>query len=92
MNKASMLTIVMLALLTNNLTGKTIVIPKDAANIQAGIEKSQPGDTVFVLKGIYRESIVLREEISLIGESVTQTVIQGNGKDPAVKVADKVTC
>ena len=58
------------------LQAKKITVPKDEPTIQAGIEKAEPGDTVAVLNGIYNESLVLRDGISLIGETFNKTVIR----------------
>lgn len=68
--------------------GKRIIIPDDIEKIQDGIEKAEQGDTVFVKKGTYRELIVLKENISLIGENTAETVIQGWGYGVVVMSAD----
>ncbi|MBN2036130.1 MAG: right-handed parallel beta-helix repeat-containing protein [Chitinispirillaceae bacterium] len=68
--------------------GTKIVVPKEAKKISDALEKAEAGDTVYVLKGLYKESITLRDGIALIGESVTETVIKGKKRKPVVKGAD----
>ena len=77
------------ALLLNAQAGKKIIVPKDAPNIRTALERAEAGDTVFVLKGVYKESIVLSDGVALIGESVNETIIRGNGRGEVVKGADK---
>lgn len=74
-----------------SVSGKTIVVPKDAPGIQAGLDKADSGDTVFVKKGLYRETVTLKDNVFLIGESSSLTRIQGNKKDPVVTGADQAT-
>jgi OmpA-OmpF porin, OOP family len=81
--------IVIAAMAFNIQAGKRITVPKDARTIEAGLEKAEAGDTVFVCKGIYKEQVVLKDEVSLIGESVRETVIRGKGRGIMVKGADK---
>lgn len=68
--------------------GKTISVPKDVKSIAAALEKAEPGDTVFVAKGTYKESIALRDQVALIGEAVNETVVQGSRHGAVVKGAD----
>ena len=68
---------------------KKIVVPKDYRTIEAGIEHAEEGDTVFVCNGTYTESIVMRDKIVLVGESVSRTIIRGKGHGVVVRGADK---
>ena len=61
---------------------KTITVPDDYSSIQAAINASNPGDTVFVRNGTYHEQIGVDKAITLIGESRQSTIIDGNGSDP----------
>ena len=66
-----------------------IVVPRDVKKINEALERAEPGDTVFVLKGTYKETVDLKDGVALIGESVTETIIQGNKRKAVVKGADK---
>ncbi len=68
---------------------KIICVPKDVQSIQAAVDKADPSDTVFLLNGLYRESVTLKDNISLIGESISKTKIHGNGKEAVIRAADK---
>lgn len=68
--------------------GTTIVVPDQSPGIQSAIEKAENGDTVFIRTGTFRESITLKDNISLVGESMTATVIRGDRKQPVVKASD----
>ena len=47
--------------------------------IQEAINDANDGDTIFVRNGTYYENVVLNKTVSLIGESRTTTIIDGNG-------------
>ncbi len=48
-------------------------------SIQKCINICQDGDTVYVANGVYKENLVIYEEIALIGSSRDSTVIDGMG-------------
>lgn len=77
------------ALMLNVQAGKKLVVPTEVKNIRTALERVESGDTVFVLKGTYRESIILADAVALIGESVSETIIHGSGSGNVVKGADK---
>ncbi|PVX23033.1 MAG: hypothetical protein CW691_11795 [Candidatus Bathyarchaeum sp.] len=56
----------------------TIVVPDDFSTIQAAVDASSEGDTVFVKSGTYNESVCIDRQISLIGEDPATTTIVGN--------------
>jgi parallel beta-helix repeat protein len=64
----------------------TIVVPSDFATIQEAINNAADGDTVFVNAGTYYEHVVVNKTVSLIGEDVNTTVIDGNGTGHVVHV------
>lgn len=80
----------------------TIRVPEDHKTIQAAIDAAQPGDTVQVAAGRYRERIQLRPEITLrsVGDDAKgkaglkraeATILDGggtNGDKPGVVMAE----
>jgi nitrous oxidase accessory protein len=54
----------------------TIIVPNDYTTIQAAINNSADGDTIFVRKGIYRENPIVNKSISLTGENCSSTTIE----------------
>jgi len=68
--------------------GKRITVPTDHKSIQRAIIEAERGDTVFVLKGTYRENVVMSNGIVLMGEDPDKTVIRGNHREPVVKAAN----
>ena len=57
---------------------KTIVVPEDFGSIQEAINNALDGDTVYVESGMYHENVRINKPISLIGENVDTTIIDGN--------------
>lgn len=68
---------------------KTITVPDDYGTIQMAVEKANPGDTVYVRKGLYDATlssinsmyIVIDKPLKLIGEDREDTIIKGFQKD-----------
>lgn len=67
---------------------KKITVPKDFPSIQKAIDEAAERDTVFVLDGIYKENIMMKDYIVIIGQDATKTVIRGDGKKPVVEGAN----
>ena len=57
---------------------KTIVVPDDFPKIQEAINFSSEGDMIFVKSGTYHENLVINKSISLVGENVDTTTVDGN--------------
>ena len=54
---------------------KTISVPQDYSTIQAAIDAAKKGDIIHVSSGIYYENVIINQEITLIGENKTTTII-----------------
>ena len=67
---------------------KKIIVPKECVSIQKAIDDAAEHDTVFILEGIYKESIVLKDNVVIIGQNAEKTVIRGNGARPVVEGAN----
>jgi parallel beta-helix repeat protein len=57
----------------------TIVVPYDYPTIQEAINAANPGDTIYVCSGIYHENVVINKTLTLMGESRSNTIINGSG-------------
>jgi parallel beta-helix repeat protein len=56
------------------------------STIQWAIDNASDGDTVFVYNGIYYENVLVNKTITLIGEDVNTTIIDGSGVDDVVYI------
>ena len=66
---------------------KTITVPDDYPTIQEAINNAADGDTIFVRSGTYYENVVVDKAVSLTGENVEGTVIDGGGSGSVVMIA-----
>jgi parallel beta-helix repeat protein len=64
----------------------TIVVPDDFLAIQEAINNAVDGDTIFVKAGTYYEHVVVNKTVSLLGEDVSATIIDGNNTGHVVNV------
>lgn len=58
----------------------------DYTSIQAAINASPEGYTVFVYDGVYYENIVIDKHVNLIGENPATTIIDGNKSDDVIHI------
>jgi len=58
------------------LAQRVITVPDDFSTIQAAIDAAEPGDTVHIRAGHYKEALVIEEPLRLEGEGRTETEIQ----------------
>ncbi|MDZ7777944.1 MAG: hypothetical protein U5L09_21175 [Bacteroidales bacterium] len=68
-----------------------LVVPVDFGSIQAAIDASSDGDTIFVQEGTYKENITFKGKKILVqslapenSDIVNNTVIDGNGQGTVV--------
>lgn len=91
--KLSTILVTLQVLLATTGFAKTLQVPGDHPSIQTAINASEEGDRIMVAPGTYRERLVLKANLSLIGtdENPELTVIDGSGKDgaqPGVMMAE----
>jgi parallel beta-helix repeat protein len=61
----------------------TLEVPSsEYPTIQDAINNASAGDLIFVHDGIYSQSLVINESVSLVGEDSDLTVIYGSGASP----------
>jgi len=70
-----------------------IIVPRDYESVGEAIEHASPGDTILLMKGVYRENLVIDKPIHLIGLGRDEVVIDGGrtGKDTILIKADGVS-
>ena len=64
----------------------TIIVPSECSTIQEAINNAVDGDTISVKAGIYYEHVVVNRTVSLVGEDVSTTIIDGNNTGHVVNV------
>jgi parallel beta-helix repeat protein len=65
----------------------TLIVPSsDYPTIQEAINKANPGDTIFIKEGTYFENIVVNKSVSIVGEKVNTTIIDGQSLGDVMKV------
>jgi parallel beta-helix repeat protein len=67
------------------------IVPDDYASIQEAIDNAADGDTIFVKEGTYHENVVVNKSLSLVGENVDTTIIDGNPPE-GYRIPIKVQC
>jgi parallel beta-helix repeat protein len=73
-------------------THRTIIVPDNYGKIKWAIGNASAGDTIFVRAGTYYENVVINKRVSLIGENMKNTIIDGNYTGTVVTVlANNVT-
>jgi len=70
---------------------RTIVVPDDYVSIQEAIDNAADGDTIFVKEGTYHENVVVNKSLSLVGENVDTTIIDGNPPE-GYRIPIKIQC
>lgn len=70
---------------------KIIKVPQDYKSIQLAIDNANPKDTIEVSCGEYKENIVMKECVSVIGAGADKTMLDGNGFGNVVTFRDNIT-
>jgi len=83
-----LVTIVAAVAISGVFAEKKIIVPKDFPSIQKAIDEALERDTVFVLNGVYKESIVLKDYVYVVGQDADRTIIRGNGSKAVVEGAN----
>jgi len=66
---------------------KTIWVPDNYTTIQEAINVAEEGDTIYVRAGVYYEKIAInKNDLTLIGENKSTTVIDGNWTETVIKI------
>lgn len=76
----------MLAFHFQRVRGGTITVPGDYPTIQEALNAASENDTIFVRNGTY-ENIVVAKAVSLMGENMEGTVIDGGGSLSVVMIS-----
>jgi len=63
-----------------------IRVPTDFLAINEAIRAASPGDTVRVAPGTYYEHVMIDRSVTLVGENVNETIIDGEGTWKVVQV------
>jgi hypothetical protein len=85
---AARLSVVLIAAALSPLArSETIVVPTQVSTIQAAIERAKPLDVVLVEPGTYRENIVLKTQVAVLGRETARTLLQPqSASDPTVQI------
>ena len=81
--------LVAFAIVATTVRAGTIEVPADQPTIAAAIEAARAGDIVRVAPGVYRETIVMKDGVSIVGAGSDKTTINGSGRGPVV-IAENV--
>lgn len=69
-----------------------LIVPIDFLTIQDAINNALNGDTIYVLNETYFEHITVNKTVTLIGENVQSTIIDGSGTGTVLNItANNVT-
>ena len=65
---------------------RTIVVPDDYPTINAAISSAADGDTIYVKKGTYTETLVIETALTLMGEDLETTIINGQSSRTVILI------
>lgn len=69
--------------------GRVLKVPGDHATIMGALKVAKANDRIMLAKGIYHESLEMPAGVTLVGESMTETVIECPAKAGAVVTVSK---
>ncbi|MBS7621665.1 right-handed parallel beta-helix repeat-containing protein [Candidatus Bathyarchaeota archaeon] len=71
---------------------KTIIVPDDYATIQEAVNAAEAGDIIYVKTGVYHEHVTVeKNNLTLIGESAEETIIDGDGEGTVLYIKANYT-
>jgi len=65
-------------------TSATLKVPAEFDTIQGAIDAAVGGDTVYVAAGEYKEIIIMKNGVSVVGEKAETTILDGDKKGNVV--------
>jgi parallel beta-helix repeat protein len=69
-----------------------IIVPDDFSTIQEAINNATEGSTILVRAGTYYEHVVVNKTVTLVGEDVSTTIVDGNNTGHVISIiSDNVT-
>ena len=64
----------------------TIYVPRDYKTIQEAVDAAARGDTVWVAPGVYEETVIIDQAMTLCGAGPESTIIDGGGAGHVIQV------
>jgi len=61
-------------------------VPESIVSIQEAINEAENGSTVIIPSGIYFEHVIVNKTISLVGENISTTIIDGSNAGTVVRI------
>jgi parallel beta-helix repeat protein len=65
-----------------------IIVPDDYPTITQAIQHATDGDTIFIKKGLYNETLVISKQLNIQGEDTNKTIINGNLTGTVIQIFD----
>jgi parallel beta-helix repeat protein len=76
----------------NNVASKNVAVsyvirvPVDFMTIKEAVQAASPGDTIRVASGTYFEHVTIDKPVTLVGENVNDTIVDGDGTWRVIQV------
>jgi len=61
-------------------------VPVDFPTIQDAINHANPGDVIYVYNGTFFENIIVNKSVTLIGQGIDSTILDGNGSGSVITI------